>query len=247
LLNLLDLCHHSGVAVSGQIQRMSDTVVSQLEELIFKNFEPGGSLPSENDLAKQLGVSRLTLREATRSLQARGLLTISKGRRPVVAHMTSGPVQEFFASAVRRDPRRLLDLLEVRRALEVHAARLAAIRARRPSTAAMESALNAMRASDTDSSAFNEADIQFHEGLAEGTGNQILIFLVEALAEPLRVSRIRSFEGHMAQGLGIDAVIEQHVKILKAVEQHDADAAAAAMEAHLQSTERDLRASFAQT
>jgi GntR family transcriptional repressor for pyruvate dehydrogenase complex len=74
-----------------------------------------------------------------------------------------------------------------------------------------------------------------------------LIFLVEALAEPLRVSRIRSFEGHMAQGLGIDAVIEQHVKILKAVEQHDADAAAAAMEAHLQSTERDLRASFAQT
>jgi GntR family transcriptional repressor for pyruvate dehydrogenase complex len=223
---------------------MSDSVVSQLEELIFKNFEPGGSLPSENDLAKQLGVSRLTLREATRSLQARGLVTITKGRRPVVSHLTSGPVQEFFAYAIRRDPRRLLDLLEVRRALEVHAAGLAATRARRASLAAMEGSIEAMRAAGGESAAFNEADIRFHECLADATGNQILIFLVEALAEPLRESRIRSFEGHVAQGLGVEAVIEQHRAILKAIERHDGDEAAAAMKAHLQTTERDLRASL---
>jgi GntR family transcriptional regulator, transcriptional repressor for pyruvate dehydrogenase complex len=219
-------------------------VVNQLEELIFQNFEPGGRLPSENDLAKQLGVSRLTLREATRSLQARGLVTITKGRRPIVSHPTSGPVQEFFAYAIRRDPRRLLDLLEVRRALEVHAANLAATRARRGSLAAMESAIDAMRLAGGVSSAFNEADIRFHECLAEATGNQILIFLVEALAEPLRESRIRSFEGHLAQGLGVEAVIDQHRAILAAIERHNGEEAASAMKAHLQTTERDLRASL---
>src|SRR5436189_4264077 len=106
-----------------------DSVIEQLEGLIFGGFEPGEALPSEGKLAEDLGVSRLTVREATRTLEARGLLDIRQGRRPTVAAPNSLLLGDFFQIAIRRDPRALLDLLDVRRALEVHIATLAAKRA----------------------------------------------------------------------------------------------------------------------
>src|SRR6266508_2715689 len=105
------------------------SVIERLEGLIFDGFEPGNTLPSEGKLAEALGVSRLTVREATRTLEARGLLHIRQGRRPTVAAPNGALVGDFFKLAVRRDPRALLDLLDVRRALEVHIATLAAKRA----------------------------------------------------------------------------------------------------------------------
>src|ERR1041385_6731898 len=105
------------------------SVIERLENLVSDRLQPGDTLPSEGKLAQEIGVSRLTLREATRALQARGLLEISQGRRPTVAVPNGALIGDFFKIAVRRDPRALLDLLEVRRALEVHIATLAAKRA----------------------------------------------------------------------------------------------------------------------
>jgi GntR family transcriptional repressor for pyruvate dehydrogenase complex len=224
------------------VERASDSVARKLEVLIYREFEPGAVLPSEAELAASMGVSRLTVREAFRSLQARGLISVSKGRRPTVLSLNSAPVGDFFASAVRQDPRRLLDLLEVRRALEVHAAALAASRAARSSLSAMEASIAAMRAGRDDRAQFNAADLRFHETLAAATGNQMLILLIEALAEPLDYSRQRSWDGHLAQGLHVDQVIEQHASILEAVRRGDAADAVALMQTHLLATERDLRA-----
>jgi GntR family transcriptional regulator, transcriptional repressor for pyruvate dehydrogenase complex len=111
---------------SGAARNVTETVVARIEELVLGELSPGTELPSESEPAAEMGVSRLTVREATKSLQARGLLEVRQGRRPVVAHLTAGPIGDFFSTAVRRDPRRLLDLLDVRRALEVHIASLAA-------------------------------------------------------------------------------------------------------------------------
>ncbi|HEX6468610.1 MAG TPA: FCD domain-containing protein [Streptosporangiaceae bacterium] len=222
-------------------------VVQQLEDLVFGEFEPGAELPSESDLAAQLGVSRLTVREATKALQARGLVVIRQGRRPVVAHPNAGPIGDFFTAAVRRDPRRLLDLLDVRRALEVHIASLAATHAGRAAVTAMEAALAAMRAAGENVPAFHEADIRFHESLAVGAGNQMLSFLIEALEEPLRAGRMRSLGGHLARGGTVDDVIDQHAAILERIKVRDAKGAAAAMGAHLEQTARDLKAALTLT
>lgn len=235
---------------SGLPRRASDSVTKQLEDLIYRELDPGESLPSEGNLAAQMGVSRLTVREATRSLQARGLIGVSQGRRPVVLELTSGPVGEFFTSAVRRDRRRLLDLLEVRRALEVHAASLAAARmgrstlsaVERSALSAMESSLEAMRAGAADADAFNAADLQFHESLAAATRNQLLLLLIEALAVPLHDSRKYSWEGHIAKGLDVGEVIDQHAGIYEAIRNGDARQARRLMQAHLVATEKDLRA-----
>jgi GntR family transcriptional repressor for pyruvate dehydrogenase complex len=227
------------------IPSVTETVVQRLEDLVFGDLEPGSELPSESDLAGQLGVSRLTVREATRTLQARGLIEVRQGRRPVVAHPNAGPIGDFFMAAVRRDPRQLMDLLEVRRALEVHIAALAAARAGRAATNAMAMALGAMRAVADDPLAFHEADIHFHESVAAASGNQMLSFMIEALERPLHASRMQSIRGHLARGATIEDLIEQHARILDRVEARDATGAGAAMRAHLEQTARDLRAAFA--
>jgi GntR family transcriptional repressor for pyruvate dehydrogenase complex len=218
------------------------SLVEQLEDLIFDHFEPGDTLPSEGQLAQTLGVNRLTLREATRSLQARGLLEISQGRRPTVAAPNGTVVGDFFQTAVRRNPQALLDLLEVRRALEVHIATLAAKRAGKGDIADMEMSIDAMRAGGDQPQAFHAADVRFHENLAAASGNRLLVFLIEALAEPLAESRLQSFAGHQSRGGTVEDVIQQHEAILNAVRARNPKAAAQAMREHLQQTEADLRA-----
>jgi GntR family transcriptional repressor for pyruvate dehydrogenase complex len=98
-----------------------------------------------------------------------------------------------------------------------------------------------MRAGGDKSDAFHAADVRFHENLAAASGNRLLVFLIEALAEPLRESRLRSFAGHRARGGAVDDVIQQHQAILDGVEAHNPKAAAQAMREHLQQTEQDLR------
>ena len=233
----------------GPVDRTSvlGSVIERLEGLIFENMEPGDALPSEGKLAEALAVSRLTVREATRSLEARGLLEISKGRRPRVAAPSSALIGDFFRLTVRRNPRAMLDLLEVRRALEVDMAVLAAKRAGRGEIADMEMSINAMRAAGHEFEAFHTADIRFHENLAAASGNRLLVFLIEAFAEPLRASRQRSFAGHQARGGGIDDVIQQHETILDAVKARNPKAAAQAMRDHLEQTEKDLRTHLQET
>jgi DNA-binding FadR family transcriptional regulator len=217
-------------------------VLTELEALIFDELKPGELLPSEGRLAKALGVSRLTVREATSALEARGLLEIRQGRRPMVAAPSGVLVGDFFKSAINRDRRAALELLEVRMALETHIAGLAAKRATRSGITQLETAISAMHKAENDALAFHEADMRFHEQLADSTGNQLLSWLIEALAEPLRDSRLKSAAGHSARGNSIDAVIDQHQQILEAVHARNPRAARAAMARHLRETEKDLRA-----
>ncbi|HEX3202402.1 MAG TPA: winged helix-turn-helix domain-containing protein, partial [Actinomycetes bacterium] len=97
-------------AASEAAASITETVVQRLEDLVLGELEPGAELPSEAELAVRFEVSRLTVREAARWLQARGLVEIRQGRRTVVAHPNAGPIGGFFTAAVRRDPRQLLDL-----------------------------------------------------------------------------------------------------------------------------------------
>ncbi|MBN9155603.1 MAG: FadR family transcriptional regulator [Microbacterium sp.] len=219
-------------------------VVERVEDLVFNELEPGRELPSEGALAQDLGVSRLTVREGMRQLSARGLIEVHNGRKPVVASPNGKGVGDFFRNAIRRDPRALLDLLEVRQALEVHIAVLAARNASRASIGAMQSAIDEMRRSIDTPEAFSEADIHFHELLAAATGNQLMTILIEELSDSQRTSRARSVMGHEMLGRRLDEVLDQHAKILACVERRDETGAAAAMRRHLRSTEKDLAAAL---
>jgi GntR family transcriptional repressor for pyruvate dehydrogenase complex len=213
-----------------------------LEHLVFNEYEPGDSLPGEGDIAETLQISRLTVREAMREVAARGLVDIHNGRRPVVSSLNGREVGSFFRSAVRRDSRAALDLLEIRHALEVQIASLAAQNASRAQIAQMVETVDAMAGSVEDAEAFNREDLKFHGLLADATGNRMMALLMQELSDALSASRRLSASGHARRGLTLGPVLEQHRAILTAVQLGDQRAARAAMRKHLRATRADLEA-----
>jgi GntR family transcriptional repressor for pyruvate dehydrogenase complex len=226
-----------------------DAVVKRLEDLIVDELDPGMQMPSEGSLALDCGVSRLTIREALKVLAGRGLVELSRGRRPTVREPDSGVLSGYLSIAIRRDPRALLELTEIRQALEVLSVSLAARNASRGAIAAVDSAFEEMAsAAATESTdgaeAYHEADVAFHEALALASGNRMLAFLLEGLEDSLRRSFRQSYEGHRALGGSTADVLDAHREIADRVRQGDARGAAQAMRAHLKGAERDLRASL---
>src|SRR6266700_1620400 len=162
-----------------------------LESLIIEGgLEEGAALPSQAEIAARLGVSRLVVREATKTLEARGLIKAQQGKRLVVAAISSAPLRHFFELALRRDADAAVELVEARKAIEVHTARLAAQHATEGDIDAPASCLGQLGKAETLED-FVEADIRFHAVLAKTSRNSILAELVTALEEPLRASRVK--------------------------------------------------------
>ncbi len=223
-------------------------VVRELEELIVGHTEAGDQLPAEASLAAQLGVSRLTVREALKVLAGQGLVELSRGRRPTVRHPDSSVMSQFLSIAIRRDSRAVLELHNVRRSLEVLSASEAAKHSNRAALAAVAAALDEMyRAAEAiDKSPesitrYNSADVGFHEALALASGNQMLALLLESLSESLHHSFAQSFSGFMDGGGNILDAVEEHQRIYDLVAAGDPAGAARAMRQHLDSTAHDLQ------
>lgn len=226
-----------------------DPVVRELERLVVTQMEPGMQLPAEADLADTHRVSRLTVREALKVLAGRGLVELSRGRRATVREPDSTVLSSYLSIAIRRDPRALLELNEVRQALEVLAVSLAARHASRASVAALEAAYEGMEQAaphdgQGNAEAYTAADIAYHEALGLASGNRMLAFMLEGLADALKLSFIRSTEGHLARGGTWEENLEAHREMLDHVRSGDARGAAQAMRAHLRASERDLKAAI---
>lgn len=217
-------------------------VVEHLERLILEGgLAPGDELPSEAEISDNLSLSRLTVREGLRTMVARGLVEVRRGRRATVAHPSAEPLRAFFSAAVRRDPRGLLDLLDVRLAIEVSASSLAAQHATHADRRSLDLALAAMRDAADDDAAFNSADVHFHAVIASASGNQMFDLLVEGMEEPLHASRLASLAGYRAHGGLVADLVSQHEEIYAAILARNPRAAGDAMRRHLLQTREDLR------
>lgn len=226
------------------------TLVSQvadaIDELIVdEGLRPGALLPAVSELAARFGVNRLVVREAMRAVEARGLIVARQGKRAMVVALHAAPLMDFFALAVRRDPDTVLELLEVRRAIEVHIASLAATRIEQVDPALltdMEQSVATMRSAEAGSVEFVEADVHFHEVLAHAADNRLLRFLVEGLGEALRAGREASASGHRARGGDPYEAVQRHRDVLARVRAGDAGGAACEMARHLDDADHDVRA-----
>jgi DNA-binding FadR family transcriptional regulator len=230
------------------------TVAEALARMILSEMAPGQSLPSEGDLAGRFAVSRLTVREAVKMLAGRGLLDVGRGRRAVVKEPTGIAFSDFLSTVIQNDPKGLFDLIELRISLEVQAATLAARRATRAGLAALETALQGMREAaeegrrgiDPEGSEqrFHAHDVGFHEAIALSSGNRLISYLFEAMVAPLQYSFALSRRGRDARGHTVDDTIAAHAAVLEAIRDGNPRAAGAAMHAHLEDTERDIRSAL---
>jgi GntR family transcriptional regulator, transcriptional repressor for pyruvate dehydrogenase complex len=211
--------------------RLSDRVADAIRERILtERLQPGDALPSERELAKQFGVSRTVIREAIRTLDAKGLLEVRTGSGVRIVAVDSDTVREsirHFVQAAVPDARQVA---EVRAALEVAAAGLAAERAGAEDLASLGAAVDRFARSLADVEAATQADLAFHRAIAAATRNELFLLLHDSIGDALVTSRRDSLRAGREERV---LVLEAHRRIRDAVAAHDRPAAEAAMREHL--------------
>jgi GntR family transcriptional repressor for pyruvate dehydrogenase complex len=203
----------------------------QLEQLLRvyvqeHELRPGDRLPSERALAGALKVSRVSLRQATVSLEVQGLLEVRHGGGIYVRSLNVDPERLKTMLTLRR---RLPDVLEAREAIECMLSRLAAQRRTDTDLAAIDASLRAM-AVDIDKGGVGEAaDQRFHTAVAHASKNKLLRDVMKALADPIQETRLESLgePGRPPRSLA------DHRRIAEAIRRQDPRAAEAAMRRHL--------------
>jgi GntR family transcriptional regulator, transcriptional repressor for pyruvate dehydrogenase complex len=216
--------------------RLAQTLALQMER---GDSQPGDRLPTEAQLALLHGVSRSVVREAVHRLKSRGLLTSRQGSGVFVALPTAHRALEFDVG-VLESARAVVQVVEVRRALEIEMAALAAERATRSQQAALRRALLAIDSAAAAGGDGVAEDLAFHRVIAEATGNpqfaRLLTFLEQYLREGMHFTR-----GKLARRADfMSAVRKEHISIIEAIEARDARAARKAATTHLLNSELRL-------
>ena len=223
-----------------RIQR-SREVRLQLEDAIRRgDFAPGERLPSERELVATFGVSRVSVREAMRSLEAIGRIKVEHGRGAFVTDRLSG-FGESMTGWLEQHRDEVAELHAVRGALDVLAVEEAVRHFNPDHVAAIVAAQEAFAgAVDGREELWTlvELDIAFHSAIAEASGNRLLRDLLSDLHVYLAEARCSSFS---RPDRAAKSAAEHHV-VVKAVVRGDVDAAGQAMRRHLISSTGALAA-----
>lgn len=215
--------------------RISDTVVEQIIALIESGkLKSGDQLPGERELVEQFRVGRATVREALRILESQGVIAVRPGKGAfVTGDVASLTGHEAIMLWLREHSDEILDLLEIREALERRAAYLAARRADGKLIMEMQERLReAERCVDEgDYNRLGHVDHQFHRLLAKASGNPILSQIIDAVSE-FMLSPRRSIQRLPGRG---KISLEEHRAILNAIKEGQPEAAEQAVVAHIKS------------
>lgn len=222
-------------------ERLSDRLADALHRAIEAGQWPTGTrLPTEAALATQYGVSRTVVREAVSRLRSTGLLVARQGSGVYVAAPEAvRPL--LFDPAVRHDLASVLEIVEVRRALESESAALAATRATPAQKQAIQQALARVDASVASGSAGIDDDLAFHQTIAEASGNAQFPRLLRHLEQYLREAMAVTRSNESLKPEFMDQVRREHRAIADAIAQGQADTARAAAAHHMQQAAKRLQ------
>ncbi|SEK73962.1 FadR/GntR family transcriptional regulator [Rhodococcus maanshanensis] len=191
----------------------------------------GAKLPGETTLAAELGVGRSTVREALRMLAGQGLLRSRQGAG-VFVERTEPLAADGWDGVLRAEA--IAAVVEVRNAIEVEAARLAAQRATARDVTAMRRALDRRAAAVTsDHHAFVEADIAVHRAVVAAAHNRVLSELFETFVPRLTEALVEMIELLGLRETDKEPDADEHLALVEAIAAGDEEAAVRVSRAHL--------------
>jgi GntR family transcriptional regulator, transcriptional repressor for pyruvate dehydrogenase complex len=213
-----------------------------LDRIIAGEFPPGTSVPGELELMARHEVSRMTVREAMKTLEAQRILSVERGRGTFVNPLNRWASLEAVlraASEGQNDASAAVQLIELRRMLESGACELAAARIGDADLASLYAHLQAMRTAhgSNDLAAFVEADLAFHDLILKASENVFAAVLFEPLHRILEKRRTETSKVPDIQ----EHAIRHHQQIADALASRDPHRARDAMDAHMQQTLDDLK------
>lgn len=195
----------------------------------------GMKIPSVVELAEIYGVGRSTIREAISGLKAMGWLDVRQGGGTFVKNVLPTDLK-LNAGLLFQGAESLVELLEVRMAIEVQAASLAAIRRTDTQLEELTSLLSTMEKAleENDTNAGEQADVSFHMAIIRASGNSLLLQLMESLSERFNntIQQSRELWFYHEQGTA-NRLLQEHEHILDAIRKQDAPLAAQVITSHL--------------
>lgn len=223
-----------------QHRNLSDRVAYHLIEHIRKNgLASGELLPSEVRVSADLRISRGIVREAYRALRSAGVLEISNGRSPRVGALSSTSFAHLLQHALATRQASIVQALDLRAAIEVRAAELAAKNRSADDIDALARAVRGMRRARRDIDLFVRHDVAFHAHLGTATGNLLFAVIASALSEVMAASVRAGMESRSNQAQVL-RVVESHQEIVDAIAANDPKAAGACMARHFEGAQRAL-------
>ncbi|MCF0091779.1 FadR/GntR family transcriptional regulator [Micromonospora sp. MH99] len=218
---------------------LTDEAIGKIKSMITSGeLGPGDRLPKEADLARRLGLSRNSLREAVKALSIIRVLDVRQGDGTYVTSLAPQLLLDTLGFVVdfHRDDT-VLEFLEVRRILEPAATALAAQRMGAEDIAGLQAVLdNVGDTSDVEVLVAN--DLEFHRRIAVGAGNAVLCSLLDGLSGP--TTRARIWRGVTQEG-AVTRTREQHQAIVDAITAGQPDLARSWATVHVAGVEEWLR------
>jgi DNA-binding FadR family transcriptional regulator len=169
-----------GLRRLGRRQLLHQAVQEELKRYIAENgLRPGDSLPSESELARQLGVGRNSVREAVKSLEALGILEVRVGSGLFVKELSLDPVLDYLAYVTLLDLKRLADVRDIRMYLEKGLVDRVIERSNEDQLATLRRVLDEWRVVAMTGRYPSELDQAFHEACWERLDNELLSNILE--------------------------------------------------------------------
>lgn len=218
--------HHRAAESRRQYQLVADRIRSLIDD---EDIAVGARLPAERELALQLGVSRPSLREALIALEIDGRVEI-RGGSGVYVCATATLGGDAATSSLGDSP---AELIQARVVIESAVVTLAAARVTRAGLQRVEEALAAMREDHASGRKPVDADRRFHLGIAEMTGNSVLVDLVGKLFDGRHSPIAARMSGQVETNQTWQAALGEHVAIYRALEARNPQVASAAVCSHL--------------
>lgn len=229
------------------ISRSAATTDAIKSYILRQGLEPGDPLPTEAKLCADLQVSRSSVREALRQLQALDIVTVKQGRGTFVGEMSLTPLVETLvlrsALGQKSNKESLREVVKVRRYLDLGLTHDIVTTMAGTSNPDLEALVDAMRAKAQDGESFMDEDIAFHNGLLEKVGGELAQQLMAAMWM-VHMAVVPDLGPAGSEGQRRTA--EAHGAMLRAAEQGDAEAYQRAVWDHYAHLERLLVEKFAE-
>lgn len=221
------------------VVKVADALRSQISK---GRYKPADRLPSEAQLTQEFGVSRTVVREAIAALRSDGLVEPRQGAGVFVLE-PAPPERRPFDNVDLARVSSLIEMLELRTAVEGDAAGLAALRRSPGQEEKIIEAFDAFRISADEGKPTAEADFAFHLAIAQATNNPRFSEFLQVLGPTLIPRRAVADNGEetVLPSADINRLIAEHEAVLTAIQDGDEDAARAAMRKHLKNSQTRYR------
>ena len=224
-------------------RKIPDVVYKQLVSLISSGrLKPGERLPSEREMAMDMGISRQSIREAINKAKTVGLIEVRQGGGTVVVSSVGEHLKTPLAIILEEQAEKIFEFLDIRKLFEGWCAERAAMAARAADLRAMQELLKRMETLEPGEAAWEKADLKFHSAIAAASHNVIAIHIMDGLKASFNdYFKAKKF------ALGPerkDVLFHQHAAIFTAIQQGNPQKAKDRMTDHLEYVAEVIRRDF---